>query len=138
VRSIEEILLESKTIAVVGLSPRPDRDSHGVAKYLQSQGYRIIPVNPAIQEVLGERCYPSLRDVPERIDLVDIFRRPEGVPAVVDEAIEVGARAVWMQKGVVHEEAARKARSRGLDLVMDRCAHCEHEALAAGRPDTPS
>ena len=133
-RDVEEILRDSKTIAVVGISPRSDRDSYVVAEYLQRQGYRVIPVNPTIDEVLGEKCYPSVRDVPEPIDIVDIFRRPPDVPPVVDAAIEVGAKVVWMQIKIIHEEAAAKAEAHGLDVVMDKCTKPEHEKLvAAGR-----
>ncbi|NIO72257.1 MAG: CoA-binding protein [Anaerolineae bacterium] len=123
---IKSILEESKTVAVVGLSPREERDSHRVAKYLQSQGYRIIPVNPNADEVLGERSYPDLASVPEPIDVVDVFRRSEAVPEIVEEAIKVGARTVWMQMGVIHEEAAARAREAGLQVVMDRCMMVEH------------
>ena len=128
---IEKILRESKVVAVVGLSPKPERPSFGVAKYLQNHGYRIIPVNPTVTEVLGERSYPSLKDVTERIDVVDIFRRPEDVPGVVEEAIQVGARAIWMQEGVVNDEAASMAEEAGLDVVMDRCMLKEHQKLAS-------
>ena len=126
---IIDLLRTARNIAVVGLSPEPYRPSHIVASYLQSQGYRVFPVNPEADEILGEKCYPNLRAVPERIDIVDIFRRPEQVPDVVDEAIQVGARAVWMQLGVINEEAADKARRAGLIVVMDRCIHVEHARL---------
>ena len=116
---VEEQLLNSKTIAVVGLSDNPDRDSHRASKYLQSQGYRIIPVNPMITETLGEQSYPDLKAIPVPIDMVDIFRRSELVPPVVDEAIEVGAKYIWMQDGVVNPEAAEKARAAGIPVVMD-------------------
>jgi uncharacterized protein len=116
---VEEQLRNSKTIAVVGLSDRPERDSHRVAKYLQSQGYRIIPVNPMIQEALGEKSYPDLKSVPEPIDMVDIFRRSELVPPVVDEAIEVGVKYIWMQDGVIHPEAAAKAEAEGIPVMMN-------------------
>jgi predicted CoA-binding protein len=116
---IEEQLMNSKTIAVVGLSPNPQRDSHRVAKYMQEQGYRIIPVNPMADEVLGEKCYPDLKSVPEPIDMVDIFRRSELVLPVVEEAIQVGARYIWMQDGVVNEEAAQKALEAGLLVIMN-------------------
>jgi len=112
-------LRESKTIAVVGLSPNPERDSHRVSRYMQQQGYRIIPVNPMTEEVLGEKSYPDLTSVPEPIDMVDIFRRSELVAPVVDEAIEVGAKFIWMQDGVVNEEAAEIARQAGIPVVMD-------------------
>ena len=123
---IKRILEKSKTIAVVGLSPREERDSHRVAKYLQGQGYRIIPVNPNADEVLGERSYPDLTSVPDPIDVVDVFRRSEAVPEIVEEAIKVGARTFWMQQGVIHEEAAARAREAGLQVVMDRCMMIEH------------
>ena len=116
---IEEQLSQSRTIAVVGLSPNPQRDSHRVARYLKEQGYRVIPVNPMTDEVLGEKSYPDLPSVPEPIDMVDIFRRSELVPLVVDQAIQVGARYIWMQDGVVNQEAADKAEAAGLLVVMD-------------------
>lgn len=112
-------LKESKTIAVVGISPNPERASYGVSKYMQDQGYRIIPVNPMTDEVLGEKSYPDLKSVPEPIDMVDIFRRSELVAPVVDEAIEVGAKYIWMQDGVVDEESAAKAEEAGLLVIMD-------------------
>jgi predicted CoA-binding protein len=127
---IERILERTRTIAVVGLSPNPMRPSHGVARYLQRAGYRVVPVNPASDQVLGERAYPSLRSVPDRIDLVDVFRRSEHVAAIVEDAIAIGARAVWLQDGVVDEAAARRARSAGLDLVMDDCIMRRHAARA--------
>ncbi len=116
---VEEQLRNSRTIAVVGLSDNPQRDSHRVSQYLQSVGYRIIPVNPMIDEALGEKSYPDLKSVPEPIDMVDIFRRSELVPPVVDQAIEVGAKYIWMQDGVVNEEAAAKAEAAGIPVVMD-------------------
>jgi hypothetical protein len=125
---IAEILQRAKTIAVVGLSDNPLRPSHGVSAYLQAQGYRIIPVNPQIQEALGEKSYPSLLDVPEKIDIVDIFRRPEFVEEVVDQAIQLKVPAVWMQEEVIHEKAAEKARQAGIFVVMDRCILLEHRA----------
>ncbi len=132
--TVEEILTKSRVIAVVGLSDRPDRPSHGVARYLQAQGYRVIPVNPALTgPVLGEAPYRRLEDVEEHVDLVDIFRRPVDVPPVVEAAIEIGASAVWMQLGIVHEEAAAKARAAGLDVVMDKCTAIEHRALLRDR-----
>lgn len=126
---VELQLSESKTIAVVGMSPRPNRPSHYVAKYLMEQGYYIIPVNPAIEEVLGLKSYPDLVSVPERIDMVDIFRRSSQVPPIVDEAIKVGARFIWMQDGVVHDKAASKARDAGLYVVMDNCTLREHSRI---------
>ncbi len=125
---IYEILQRAKTIAVVGLSDNPLRPSHGVAAYLQSQGYRIIPVNPEIKVSLGEKAYPSLLDVPEKIDIVDIFRRPEFVEEVVDQAIQLKVPAVWMQEEITHEKAAQKARAAGIFVVMDRCILLEHRA----------
>ncbi|MGH9712281.1 MAG: CoA-binding protein [Candidatus Acidiferrales bacterium] len=123
---IGEILKTSKTIAIVGLSSRRSRPSYGVAQYLQSAGYRIIPVNPNESEVLGEKSYGRLEDVPERVDIVDIFRRSEFVPEIVESAIRIGARAVWMQEGVVHPEAAERAHRAGLLVFMDLCTAKEH------------
>ena len=125
---VAAILGEARTIVVVGLSARRFRPSHGVAEYLQRAGYRIIPVNPKIAEVLGERSYASLDEVPEPVDIVDIFRRPEHVPEIVEAAIRKGAKTIWMQEGVVHEEAARRAESAGLAVIMDRCILKEHRA----------
>jgi uncharacterized protein len=125
---IAELLRTSKIIAVVGLSDNPVRPSHGVSAYMQSQGYRIIPVNPHIRECLGERAYPTLLDVPERIDIVNIFRRPEFVEQVVDQAIGLKVPAIWMQQDVIHEKAAGKARRAGIFVVMDRCILVEHRA----------
>lgn len=127
--SIPELLRKARTIAVVGLSNKSYRPSYGVSSYMQDAGYRIIPVNPEESEVLGEKSYARLEDVPERIDIVDIFRRPEHVPDIVESAIRVGAGAIWMQEGVVHEEAAEKARQAGLAVVMDRCILKEHRRL---------
>jgi len=127
---IAELLRSAKTIAVVGLSDNPARTSYGVSAYMQSQGYRIIPVNPAISEALGEKAYPTLSEVPEKIDIVNVFRRPEHVPEVVDEAIRLGVPAIWMQEGVVHEAAAEKARQAGIFVVMNRCILKEHGRLA--------
>ena len=124
-----EILNSSKTIAVVGLSPKPDRPSYRVASYLKEQGYIIIPVNTYAKEILGKTCYPHLSSVTEPVDVVDIFRRSERVPAIVEEAIEIGAKAVWMQEGVINEEAAARAREAGLLVVMDRCMLKEHRKL---------
>jgi len=127
--TIPELLRDARTIAVVGLSNKRYRPSYGVSEYMQSAGYRIIPVNPEETEVLGEKCYARLEDVPEHIDIVDIFRRPEFVPEIVEAAIRIGAGAVWMQEGVVHENAAEKARGAGLMVVMDRCILKEHRRL---------
>ncbi|MGB8769435.1 MAG: CoA-binding protein [Candidatus Korobacteraceae bacterium] len=123
---ITELLKSAKTIAVVGLTNTPTRPSYGVSHYMQSQGYRIIPVNPNITEWMGEKAYPSLLDVPEKVDIVDVFRRPDAVPEVVDQAIQIEAPAIWMQEGVVHDEAAEKARQAGIFVVMDRCILKEH------------
>lgn len=123
---ITELLKAAKTIAVVGVSPNPMRPSYGVAAYLQHHGYRIIPVNPEIDSVLGEKSYPSLLDIPDKIDIVDIFRRSENVPPIVDQAIEKGIGTIWMQETVIHEEAAQKARNRGIFVVMDHCILKEH------------
>lgn len=129
---IAELLRSSRTIAVVGLSSKRWRPSYGVSEYMQRQGYRIIPVNPNETEVLGEKAYPDLDAVPDKIDIVDIFRRSEFVPEIVEAAIRRGARAVWMQEGVIHEEAARRAAQAGLIAVMDRCILKEHRKLASG------
>ena len=124
--TISELLRSSHVIAVVGLSSKKFRPSYGVAEYMQREGYRIIPVNPHESEVLGEKSYARLEDIPERIDIVDIFRRSEFVGPIVESAIRLGAKAVWMQEGVEDEEAAQKARDAGLVVVMDRCILKEH------------
>jgi len=130
---ITDLLERSKTIAVVGLSNSPLRPSHGVAAYMQIHRYRIIPVNPMIEEALGEKSYPSLLDVPEKIDIVNIFRRPEFVEQIVDQAIQLKVSAVWMQESIIHETAAEKARKAGIFVVMDRCILKEHRAHIADR-----
>jgi predicted CoA-binding protein len=122
----EKILMSARTIAVVGLSPDPRRPSHGVARYLQRAGYHIIPVNPNIDEVLGERAYPSLRQIPQAVDVVEVFRRSEFVGPIVDDAIAIKASSIWLQDGVVDEEAAARARASGLDVVMDDCMMRRH------------
>jgi predicted CoA-binding protein len=127
----EKLLRSGKTIAVVGLSNRRSRPSYGVSEYMQSQGYRIIPVNPNETQVLGEKAWATLDDIPEHVDIVDIFRRSESVPEIVDAAIRIGAQGVWMQEGVVNEEAAGKARAAGLEVVMDRCILKDHRRLVA-------
>jgi len=124
--TIGELLQKTKTIAVVGLSDSPYRPSHGVSAYMQSQGYRIIPVNPTIDNALGEESYPSLLDVKEKVDVVNIFRRPEFVPDVVDQAIQLKVPVIWMQEGIIHEQAAEKARRAGITVIMDRCILKEH------------
>lgn len=125
---ITELLKRSHTIAVVGLSNRPMRPSHGVSAYMQTHGYRILPVNPEIKGSLGEKAYKSLPEVKEKIDIVNIFRRPEFVEEVVDQAIRLKVPVIWMQEGVVHEKAAQKARAAGIFVVMDRCILKEHRA----------
>jgi predicted CoA-binding protein len=127
--TIAELLTSARTIAVVGLSSRRARPSYSVSEYMQSAGYRIIPVNPQESEVLGEKAYPDLDSVPVPVDIVDVFRRPEYVPEIVEAAIRIGAKAVWMQEGVVHEEAAERARAAGLTVVMDRCILKEHRKM---------
>jgi len=126
---IKEIIDSYRTIAVVGLSADPDKPSYHVAEYLQKAGYRIIPVNPACQEVLGERCYPTLADIPQEVEIVDVFRRSEFLAEIVEQAIAKGARAVWMQEGVINEAAAARAEQAGLAVVMDRCLLKEHYRL---------
>ena len=127
-------ILRLKTIAVVGLSDKPERPSYDVASYLSAHGYRIIPVNPRIREWKGIKAYPTLSDIPkeEKVDVVDIFRKSEDVPPIVDEAIKIGAKAVWMQLGIVNEESAARARAAGLGVVMDRCMKVEHGKLQKG------
>lgn len=128
-KGIPEILRSARTIAVVGLSNKRFRPSYGVTEYLQQAGYRIIPVNPQESTVLGEKSYPDLDSVPEPVDIVDIFRRSEFVPEIVEAAIRKGAKVVWMQEGVIHEEAARRAEAAGLAVVMDHCILKEHRRL---------
>lgn len=124
---IVQILRSYKRIAIVGLSPKEERDSHRVAKYLLAQGYDIVPVNPGQKEILGKTCFRSLKEIPFPIDVVDLFLNPERVPPLVEQAIEIGANVIWMQLGVVHNEAARKAREAGITVIMDRCIKLEHE-----------
>jgi predicted CoA-binding protein len=123
---ITELLETAKTIAVVGLTDTPMRPSYGVSHYMRSQGYRVIPVNPNIQQWEGEKAYPSLLDVPGKVDIVNIFRRSDAVPEVVEHAIQIKAPVIWMQEGVIHQEAAEKARQAGIFVVMDRCILKEH------------
>lgn len=125
---IRDVLVSAHTIAVVGLSNNPFRPSHGVSLYMQGQGYKIIPVNPTITEALGEKSFASLLDVPEKIDIVNIFRRPEFVEPIVDQAIHLKIPAVWMQEGVINERAAEKARKAGMFVAMDLCILKEHQA----------
>ncbi len=126
------ILRENRTIAMVGLSSNPFRPSHFAAIYMLSEGYNVIPVNPREQEILGRRCYSSLRDIPEKVDMVDIFRDPGAVPPIVEEAIAIGAKVIWMQLGVINELAAQRARAAGLEVVMDACVKIEHARFFGG------
>ena len=135
---IADLLKRSRTIAVVGLSNSPMRPSHGVSAYMQTQGYRIIPVNPTIHGSLGERSYASLLEVPEKIDIVNIFRRPEYVEEIVDQAIRLKIPAIWMQESVIHERAAEKARRAGVFVIMDRCILKEHKARFAFQHKLPA
>src|SRR5829696_5564405 len=130
---MKEILLSAKTIASVGLSSNTEKESYWIVSYLKDQGYHVIPVNPTADEILGEKAYPDLTSVPEKIDVVQVFRKPEDVPPVVDDAIRAGAKVVWMQEGIVNEEAAQKARDAGLQVVMDACMRAAHRRLV-GRP----
>ena len=127
--TIRDVLASPRTIAVVGCSPSPDRDSHRIARLLQEKGHRVIPVNPGYQEILGEKCYSRLRDIPEHVEMVDIFRRSEHVAAIVDEAIAIGAEIIWMQLGVIDAAAASQAQEAGLTVVMDRCPAIEYRRL---------
>jgi len=127
---IEEILRECRKIAVVGLSPKESRDSNKVARYLMEQGYEIVPINPGQREILGKTCYRSLKDIPFQVDMADLFLNPTRVPEAVDQAIEIGVNAVWMQLGVVHNEAVEKAKQAGIRVVVDRCIMTEHRRLS--------
>jgi predicted CoA-binding protein len=131
---LKEILLSAKTIASVGLSSNPNKESYQIGSYLKAQGYRVIPVNPNASEILGEKSYPDLQSIPEKIDVVQVFRKPEDVPPVVDDAIKAGAKVVWMQEGIVHEGAAEKAREAGLQVVMDTCMRVAHRSLIGPQP----
>jgi uncharacterized protein len=130
---MRDILLSAKTIASVGLSSNQEKESYWIVSYLKEQGYRIIPINPTADEILGEKAYPDLESVPETIDVVQVFRRSEDVPPVVDSAIKAGAKVVWMQEGIVNEEAAQKARQAGLQVVMDACMRMTHRRLIGPR-----
>ena len=132
INTLRRILRENKTIAVVGLSANWLRPSYFAAKYMQEHGYRVIPVNPAYQEVLGEKCYPTLRNIPHEVDIVDCFRKSEEIGPIAEEAIAIGAKVLWMQLGVINHEAAEKARAAGLEVVMDRCVKIEHARLFGG------
>lgn len=131
-KAMKEILLSSKTIASVGLSSNQEKESYWVVAYLKEQGYRIIPVNPTVTEILGEQAYPSLSAIPESVDIVQVFRKPEDVPPVVEEAIRIGAKVIWMQEGIRHDEAAQQARAAGLQVVMDACMRATHRRLMIG------
>jgi len=130
--TLRRILKENHTIAMVGLSANWYRPSYFAAKYLQDHGFRVIPVTPNYDEILGEKCYARVVDIPESIDVVDCFRKPEEIPAIADEAIEIGAKVLWMQLGIVNEEAAEKARAAGLEVVMNRCMKIEYARLFGG------
>ena len=128
-KEMKDILLSAKTIASVGLSSNQEKESYWIVSYLKEQGYRIIPVNPTATEILGEKAYPDLSSIPDKVDVVQVFRKSEDVPPVVDEAIKIGAKVVWMQEGIVNEEAAQKARAAGLQVVMDACMRATHRRL---------
>ena len=130
---MKEILLSARTIASVGLSSNQEKESYWIVSYLKEQGYRIIPVNPTATEILGETVYPNLSAIPDKVDVVQVFRKPEDVPPVVEEAIKIGAKVVWMQEGIVNEEAAQKAREAGLQVVMDACMRATHRRLIGPR-----
>jgi len=130
---MKEILLSAKTIASFGLSSNQEKESYGIVSYLKEQGYRIIPVNPTATEILGEKVYPDLESIPDQVDVVQVFRKPEDVPPVVDSAIKIGAKVVWMQEGIRHEGAAQKARDAGLQVVMDACMRATHQRLIGPR-----
>ena len=126
---LRRILENHKVIAMVGISPKEDRPSNAVARFLMARGYTVIPVNPGQSEILGQRCYPSLKDIPVKVDMVDVFRKAEDVPPIADEAIAIGAKSLWLQLGIIHQEAAEKAAAAGLDVVMDRCPKIEMPRL---------
>lgn len=133
-KEMKEILLSAKTVASVGLSSNQEKESYWIAAYLKEQGYRIIPVNPTATEILGEKAYPDLSSIPEKVDVVQVFRKPEDVPPVVEEAIKIGTKVVWMQEGISHEEAAKKAREAGLQVIMDACMRATHRRLIGAKP----
>lgn len=128
-QELKQLLTDATTIAIVGASSDPDKPSHGIMRKLQKAGYRVIPINPRETDVLGERAYPSLIDVPERIDIVDVFRRSADTPAIADEAVTIGAKALWLQSGIANEEAAAKGAAGGLTVVMDKCIGATHALL---------
>jgi len=133
-KMMKEILLSAKTVASVGLSSNDEKESYWIVSYLKEQGYRIIPVNPTATEILGEKVYPDLESIPEKVDVVQVFRKSEDVPPVVDLAIAIGAKVIWMQEGIVNEEAAQKAREAGLQVVMDACMRATHRRLIGPKP----
>jgi len=136
-QEMKEILLSAKNVASVGLSSNDEKESYWIVFFLQKIGFRMIPVNPKADEILGEKAYPSLSDIPEKIDVVQVFRRPEDVPPIVDEAIKIGAKVVWMQEGIVNEEAARTARAAGLKVVMNACMRATYKRLIGETPKAP-
>ena len=131
-QKLTNILKSANTVASVGLSSNPQKESYSVALYLKEQGYKVIPVNPTATEIMGEKVYPSLSDIPEKVDVVQVFRKPEDVPPVVEEAIKIGAKVIWMQEGIVNYEAAQKAEEAGLQVVMDACMRATHRRLNIG------
>jgi len=133
-KEMKEILQSAKNIASVGLSSSDEKESYWIVSYLKEQGYRIIPVNPKATEILGEKVYASLSDIPDQVDVVQVFRKSEDVPPVVDEAIKIGAKVVWMQEGIVNEAAAQKAHEAGLQVVMDACMRASHRRLIGPKP----
>jgi len=133
---MRDILLSANTVASVGLSSNDEKESYWIVFFLKEMGYRMIPVNPKATEIFGEKAYPSLLDVPDKVDVVQIFRKPEDVPPIVEDAIKIGAKVVWMQEGIVNEEAARMAREAGLQVVMDACMRATHKRLGLGKKPT--
>ena len=131
---LKQILLSTRTIAAVGLSSNPEKESFAIVEYLQQQGYRIFPVNPTASEILGEKTYPDLESIPEKVDVVQLFRKSEDVPPFVDSAINIGTKVIWMQVGIENEEAARKAESAGLTVVMNACMRVMHRMLIGPKP----
>jgi len=135
-QEMKDILLSANTVASVGLSSNDEKESYWIVFFLKEMGYRIIPVNPKADQIFGEKAYPSLLDIPDKIDVVQIFRKPEDVPPVVEDAIKIGAKVVWMQEGIVNEEAAKMAREAGLQVVMDACMRATHKRLGIGKKPT--
>jgi predicted CoA-binding protein len=133
-KEMKEILVSAKTIASFGLSSNQEKESYWIVSYLKEQGYRIIPVNPTAKEIFGEKAYPDLESIPDQVDVVQVFRKSEDVPPVVESAIKIGAKVVWMQEGIVNEEAAQKAREAGLQVVMDACMRATHRRLIGPKP----